>query len=76
MRTINIAFQSMDEIVEFVRVVENYEEDMDLKVGNHIVDAKSLLGVMHLGTNKQLNLEVMADNCDALEERLEFCSCN
>lgn len=42
-----VVFQNPSDILEFVRKVEKYPYDMDMKRGRYIVDAKSLLGLMN-----------------------------
>ena len=51
MNEMKITFKNPDEILEFVKTVSKYEFDMDIRKGRVVVDAKSLLGVMHLGLN-------------------------
>lgn len=49
MSEMKITFKHPDEILDFVNTVSKYEFDMDMKKGHVVVDAKSLLGIMHLG---------------------------
>ena len=46
-----ITFKHPEEIREFVNTVSKYDFDMDMRKGRVVVDAKSLLGIMHLGLN-------------------------
>ena len=50
----------------FVNRVERYPYAMDLSRGSVVVDAKSLLGVMILGFNQVMNLNVYAEDCGQL----------
>ena len=52
-----IIFSSPEDVLNFVRTVEKYPYDMDLESGRAVVDAKSLLGLMNLGLNKEIELK-------------------
>ena len=56
MSTMNITFKHPDEIIDFLKTV---------------VDAKSLLGIMNLGLNNVIELQMYADDCTELERQLE-----
>ena len=48
-------------------------DDMDLESGRAVVDAKSLLGLMNLGLNKEIELKVYDENCqDLFDEISEY----
>ena len=51
---------------DFVNTVSKYEFDMDMKKGHVVVDAKSLLGIMHLGINNEIALQMYTDDCEEL----------
>ena len=57
MSDMKLTFKTPDEIVEFVNTVSRYDFDVDVKRGRIVVDAKSLLGIMHLGLNSTLELQ-------------------
>ena len=57
MSEMKITFKHPDEILDFVNTVSKYEFDMDMKKGHVVVDAKSLLGIMHLGINNEIALQ-------------------
>ena len=61
-----IIFQGPDDVVAFVRKVEKYPYNMDMKRGRYIVDAKSLLGLMNLGFRSKFELNVYEDDCEDL----------
>ena len=48
MGEMKLTFKTPNEIVEFVNTVSKYEFDIDVRRGRVVVDAKSLLGIMHL----------------------------
>lgn len=68
-----IIFSSPEDVLNFVRTVEKYPYDMDLESGRAVVDAKSLLGLMNLGLNKEIKLKVYDENCqDLFDEISEY----
>ena len=65
-----LTFKTPDEIVEFVNTVSKYEFDVDVRRGRVVVDAKSLLGIMHLGLNSILELKMHTADGEELETEL------
>ena len=57
MGEMKLTFKTPEEIYEFVNTVSKYEFDVDVRRGRVVVDAKSLLGIMHLGLNSVLDLK-------------------
>ena len=70
MNEMKLTFKTPDEIVEFVRTVSKYEFDVDGRRGRVVVDAKSLLGIMHLGLNSVLELKMHTGDGRELETEL------
>lgn len=70
MGEMRLTFKTPDEMVEFVNIVSRYDFDVDVSRGRVIVDAKSLLGIMHLGLNKILELKMHSAVCQELKEQL------
>lgn len=66
-----IIFKCPEDILDFLRRVEKYPYNMDVKCGKFVVDAKSLLGLMNIGTEKEIELKVYEDQCDDLWEDIE-----
>ncbi|MGN1191406.1 MAG: HPr family phosphocarrier protein [Dorea sp.] len=66
-----VMFRSPDDVLDFVKKVEKYPYDMDMKRGRYIVDAKSLLGLMNLGFEQEIELKVYNDDCDDLWKDIE-----
>ena len=71
MNKMQITFKNPDEIVDFVNTVCRYEFDLDLKKGKATVDAKSLLGIMYLGLNNVIELQMYSEDCTELKKELE-----
>ena len=66
-----VMFRSPDDVLDFVKKVEKYPYDMDMKRGRYIVDAKSLLGLMNLGFEHEIELKVYHDECEDLWKDIE-----
>ncbi len=66
MNKLNVKFKDPKEVADFVTLVEKYPFAMDLSRGSIVVDAKSLLGIMVLGFDQVVCLNVYADECDQL----------
>ena len=49
----------------------NFYFNVDLRRGLAVVVAKSLLGIMNLGLNNVIELQMYADDCTELERQLE-----
>ena len=70
MSEMKLTFKTPDEILEFVNTVSKYEFDVDVRRGRVVVDAKSLLGIMHLGLNSILELKMHTADGEELETEL------
>lgn len=70
MNKMKISFGNIDEIANFVNIVRKYPFEMDLSRGRLVVDAKSLLGIINLGIQKEVNLYVHADSCEDLRSEI------
>ncbi len=66
-----VVFSNPDDVMKFVKTVEKYPFDMDMKSGRFIVDAKSLLGLLNLGLNKEIELNVHNDECQDLFRNIQ-----
>lgn len=70
MSTIKIMFKNPEEIVSFVNAVERYNVPVQVKSDEFIVDAKSILGIMYLGLNNIIEVEVCAEDCEQLKKEI------
>jgi phosphotransferase system HPr-like phosphotransfer protein len=61
MEKYNIRFQTMDQIVDFVKWGETIEDNMDLSSGVMNIDAKSMMGIIVIGLNRDLVLSVQGE---------------
>ena len=70
MSEMKITFKHPEEIREFVNTVSKYDFDMDMRKGRVVVDAKSLLGIMHLCLNSVMELKMHSDDCEELQRKI------
>lgn len=71
MNKTKVNFKNPDDVKNFVETVEKYPYSMDMKSGRYIVDAKSLLGLMNLGLNKDIELDVYEEDCSDLFDAIK-----
>ncbi len=62
MKTFNILLKSINDVKDFVNIVNKYDFDVDLTSGRYIVDAKSIMGIFSLDLSKPIKVEVRDDN--------------
>jgi phosphocarrier protein HPr len=61
MVTFNISLKSINDVKDFVNIVNKYDVDIDLTSGRYVVDAKSIMGIFSLDLSKAIKLEIHAD---------------
>jgi hypothetical protein len=54
-----VKFHSMEQIDNFVQWIENLCVDMNLSSGTLDIDARSFMGIVVMGLNKELTLSVL-----------------
>ena len=52
MSRLNIMLKSVQDVKDFVRIVNDFPFDIDLSSGRYIVDAKSIMGIFSLDMTK------------------------
>lgn len=70
MSTVKVTFKNPEEILSFLNTVEKYDVNMDMRRGRFIVDAKSLLGIINLGLNNVIELNMYDDDCEQLKQAI------
>ncbi|MCH5324143.1 MAG: HPr family phosphocarrier protein [Eubacterium sp.] len=65
MTEINIKLAAINDVKEFVNIVNLYEHDCDITVGKYVVDAKSIMGLFSLDLSKELKLTVHGGDDEA-----------
>ena len=68
MKSFNIMLKSINDVKDFVNVVNRYDFDVDLTSGRYVVDAKSIMGIFSLDLSKPIKVEVHVEDCET------FCS--
>ncbi len=61
MSKIKVIFNSVNEINDFVNIVNKYPVKMALRRGDLKVGATSILGIIYLGVSKEIDLDVPTD---------------
>lgn len=70
MKHVMVKFEQADQIINFVRIINRYVYDADVKCGSRVVDAKSVVGVLSLAKSKTVELILHTDECNELLEEL------
>ena len=63
MKAFNIMLRSINDVKDFVNVVNKYDYDVDLTSGRYVVDAKSIMGIFSLDLSKPIRVEVHTEEC-------------
>ena len=71
MKSVKISLQMAQNVKEFVKIVQDYPYEIDLKSDKYVVDAKSILGIFSLDLSKPLGVEIHADDCQDLIDELK-----
>ena len=71
MKTFNLLLNSINDVKDFVNIVSKYDFDADLTSGRYVVDAKSIMGIFSLDLSKPINLNIHADDNEAIVESLK-----
>ena len=70
MKSILIKLDVAESVKNFVAIVEKYPFEIDLRCGRHVVNAKSVLGILSLDLNSPVVVEVYTDDCQDLVSEL------
>lgn len=70
MKHVLIKFEQADQIINFVRIINRYDYEADIKCGSRIVDAKSIVGVLSLAKAKTVELILHTEECGKLLEEI------
>lgn len=71
MKTFNILLKSINDVKDFVNIVNKYDFDVDLTSGRYIVDAKSIMGIFSLDLSKPIKVEVRDDSADVFVNEIK-----
>ncbi len=70
MTTFHIMLSSINDVKNFVNIVNKYEFDIDLISDRYVVDAKSIMGIFSLDLTKKIAVEVHTDDASAFGAEL------
>lgn len=71
MKTFDISLKSINDVKDFVNIVNKYDFDVDLSSGRYIVDAKSIMGIFSLDLSKPIRVEIQTDDCGNFCEEIK-----
>ena len=69
---IHIKLYTIDDIGSFIHKTDIFNEDIDLKYNSRTYDAKSLLAVMSIPLESNIEVELLSDN---IEAQIDFYDC-
>ena len=74
MTYMKLKFQETNQILNFVKMMNDCTFDADIKYGHILVDAKSLMGVMAVASNKEVELvlHTSEDDIRCITDRLNI----
>ena len=75
MQQVNVKFNSVNQIRQFVDIIDKFDLSFDLGEGRRTVDAKSILGVMALDLTRPLQLRYDSDDEEIREKLTPFIYC-
>lgn len=71
MKAFNIMLKSINDVKDFVNVVNKYDFDVDLTSGRYVVDAKSIMGIFSLDLSKPIRVEIHQDDCGVFFDEIK-----
>ncbi|MFR5602539.1 MAG: HPr family phosphocarrier protein [Lachnospiraceae bacterium] len=66
MKCFPVVLNRTEDMINFVRLVSKYDEDVDLKSGSILIDAKSIIGAINLVGAVPLEMRIHSDDCENL----------
>lgn len=70
MTTLYVKTNSMEQIKDLVHRVDKYDFSVDAYCGSYVVDAKSILGMVNIGFDKELKLVAYTNDVTMIEKDL------
>ena len=71
MRICTINLSSIEDVKTFVSIMNKCPFEADLVSGRYVIDAKSIMGIFSLDLTKPIQMNIHADDCEALMEELK-----
>lgn len=69
MQQVNVKFNDVEQIRQFIDIIDKYDSTFDLGEGQRVVDAKSILGVMALDLTGPVQLRYDSDD-EGIREKI------
>ena len=74
MKQVNVRFHNLEQIRQFINIIDKIDANFDLGSGHRTVDAKSILGVLALDLSGPLRLRYHSNDID-IEKKIEPFVC-
>lgn len=71
MTTFKIMLSSINDVKNFVNIVNKYDFDIDLISERYVVDAKSIMGIFSLDLTKTITVEAHTDDVAGFADELK-----
>ena len=71
MRICTINLSSIEDVKTFVSIMNKCPFEADLVSGRYVIDAKSIMGIFSLDLTKPIQMNIHADDCEALMEEIK-----
>jgi phosphocarrier protein HPr len=71
MKKFTVQLKSINDVKDFVRIVNDFPYDVDLASGRYIVDAKSIMGIFSLDLTQPIEVDIHSDNGEDLKLKLK-----
>ena len=72
MQTVDVYLPSVEDVHAFVIRISSLDGQFDLLSGRHVLDAKSLMGILSLNLSKPLQLRVEKDTKETMQALAAF----
>lgn len=70
MQAVTISLTQVNQVKQFVNLVERAPYDVDVVSGRYTVNAKSMLGIYSLDLSKPIQVLIYSDDCEELKKDL------
>ncbi len=71
MTKVTIHLRLAENVKNFVNIVSRQPFDVDLRLGRHVVDAKSILGIFSLDLSQPITMEIHSDDCQEFLDQIK-----
>ena len=68
MKTFQVLLSSINDVKDFVNIVNKYDYEIDLISGRYVVDAKSIMGIFSLDLSKPIKMHVYTEDTAEFEK--------